>query len=284
MANQFKKAIDWLNSQKKDFNEGLYILQASGFKPGVVRKLARHGVDGPSAMERLIFQMREYAKTYGTPQEVPDTDPELHVFEGQEANADESEKTKVHVMEKAEAMEKGELEVTGTAREVIHNYAVAYKDREICMRKLREMGETNDEETMKRRKELSDIIEKRTNEMEKLYPLFVKFESGEAVSDEELENAMKEEEKTDEGKKEGQEDGKKESSFEGKSREELLLLKKNATSRIVRAQNKLQYQNEAKQDKPNPMPEGPKKVQLEKKIEKEKKLIEELDMAIAQFG
>ena len=64
----------------------------------------------------------------------------------------------------------------------------------------------------------------------------------------------------------------------------MVLLKKNATSRITRAKCKLEYQTETKGETPNPMPEGPKREKLLAKIANEEKLIEAIDMAIAKFG
>ena len=61
-------------------------------------------------------------------------------------------------------------------------------------------------------------------------------------------------------------------------------MKKNAGVRLLRTQNKLDYQSDKKGDAPNPMPEGPERVKLETRLENIKKEIEAIDMAIAKFG
>ena len=61
MTNNFIKhrqaAIDWLNG-KRDFDAGIKVLEESKFKPGVVAKLKRVGVNGPEAKARLVYLMR----------------------------------------------------------------------------------------------------------------------------------------------------------------------------------------------------------------------------------
>ena len=285
----FQRATAWLNG-KKDFAAGLEVLKDSGFKPAVVRKLARDGADGPAAAERLEFQMREFVKAYGITASVPDTDPELHVFDGQEAPADHDETQQLGIMDMAEKMESGELP-TGdlTPTKVIHEYAAAYRQREKAIRQMAGVGEQNDEKSMARRKELSDLIDEKTALMERLYPLFERYQSGADISEEEFENAMHTDADNPESSSDNsaaQESGEAHTSedLEGKSREELVKLRKNAGVRLLRTQNKLEYQSDKKGDAPNPMSEGPERVKLEARIENIKKEIEAIDMAIAKFG
>lgn len=61
-------------------------------------------------------------------------------------------------------------------------------------------------------------------------------------------------------------------------------MKKNESIKIVKARNMLLYQTEKKQKKENPMPEGPKRIKYEKKIEKLLKLISQIDLKIANLG
>lgn len=292
--NVFEKAAAWISSQKKDFGQGIAILQESGFRPGVVRKLAHDGADGPAAAERLEFNMREFVQAYGI-KVVPDTDAELHVFEGEESPADTPVEQQMGIMASAEALENDELLIENeNAVTVIHEYAAAYRRREKARRLMAEVGEKNEEESMAKRREFSDEIEECTTLMERLYPLFERYQSGADLSSEDVEKALKGTSATSDDPSAATESGAAHTSeatagqvlgdFEGKSREELVQLKKNAASRIVKAKNKLEYQSEKKEEKPNPMPEGPKRVKLEAKIANEEKLIEAIDMAIAKFG
>ncbi|MBR0202426.1 MAG: hypothetical protein IJQ44_08205 [Bacteroidaceae bacterium] len=299
--NLFEVAAIWLNGEKKDFQEGIAILKEAGFKPGVVSKLERDGVGGPAAAERLEFQIREFMKAYGFDSNVPDTDPELHVFDGQESPADIPEEKQLGIMATAEKIEAEEMTVEDVnAERVIHEYAAAYRQREQAMRLMAEVGEQNDEESMAKRKQFSDKIDECTALMERLYQLFERYQSGAEISDEDVEKTIKGSSSTSPEHSAAMDSGAAHTSeatatvpaasaacgidLEGKSREELVLLKKNATSRITRAKCKLEYQAETKGETPNPMPEGPKREKLLAKIANEEKLIEAIDMAIAKFG
>ncbi len=56
---------------------------------------------------------------------------------------------------------------------------------------------------------------------------------------------------------------------------QLIIKRNNLRSSITRAKNQLEYQSQKKADKPNPMPDCPKRRELEVRIaEKEKELAE----------
>jgi hypothetical protein len=291
LKETFRKTVGWLNGQKRDFHEGLSLLKEAGFKPAVVRKLERDGEEGPSARERLEFQLREYAKAYGTHKEVADTDAELHVFDGQEAPADQDEIQQLGIMKVAEKMEAGEILTNEkVAPKIVHSYAVAYRNREKAMRLMREAGEQNDDASMARRKQLSDEIEQCTALMERLYLLYERCQSGADISEADVEKALevnstanptaasKESATTESGAAHTSEE------LEGKSRDELQKMKKNAQVRLLRTENKLLYQSEKKLEAENPMPDGAERVKLETRAASIRKDIEAIDMAIAKFG
>lgn len=291
----FLKAADWLNGKKREFNTGITILKEAAFKPAVVMKLERDGAQGPAAQQRLEHQMREFVKAFGITDNVPDTDAELHVFDGQEAPADQDEQQQLGIMAVAGQMESGEISIDNEhARTVIQTYAEAYRRREKAMRLMAEVGETNDEQSMEQRKIHSTTIDACTTLMEALYPLFEKYQSGADISQEELAEAM------DNGTPAGNQPASTAADSEaecpavppaepsaalaGKSRDELLKLKKNAQVRLLRTENKLLYQSEKKLEAENPMPEGPERVKLETRAANIRKEIEDIDMAIAKFG
>lgn len=299
----FQKAVDWLNGRERDFTEGIEILKEATFKPAVTRKLERDGEQGPAVSERLEFQLREFVKAFGTPKEVTDTDAELHVFNGQEAPADQDEQQQLGIMAMAEKMEKGELQTNAkVAPKIVYSYAVAYRNREKAMRLMRETGEQNDETSMARRKQLSDEIEECTALMERLYPLYERYQSGADISEEDVAKALEKSSpanSTTTSENSAATDSSAAhtpdavcpsvsptdpASLEGKSRDELLKLKKNALVRLLRTENKLLYQSEKKQEVENPMPEGPERVKLETRAASIRKNIEAIDIAIAKFG
>ena len=282
----FNAAVAWLNG-RRDFSEGIALLRQAGFKPGVVAKLARDGVSGPVAMERLVFQMRELLKAIGRPLKVEDTDAELHVFEGTEAPADHNETQQLGVLRTAQELEAGTVTMEATPARLIRQYSQAYKQRDKAMRMMASAGETNDTAVMEQRHQLSDEIERLTSLMERLYPLFERYQSGADITDEEVSAAI-------EGKPSRQTDSPSEKSasqesgaghtMEGETRDELVRLRKNAQVRLLRTQNKLQYQSEKVADTPNPMPEGPKRMQLETRAAQLEQEIHDYDLAIARFG
>lgn len=126
--------------------------------------------------------------------------------------------------------------------------------------------------------------------MERLYPLFERYQSGAEISEEDLEMAL---EKTSSDDPDvtsentaATESGATHTSeeLEGKSRDELTKMKKNALVRLLRTENKLLYQSEKKMEAENPMPEGPERVKLETRAENIRMDIKAIDMAIAKFG
>lgn len=284
-------AIDWLHTTKKDFAAGVEILSQAGFRPAVTRKLKRDGEGGPDAFERLTWNLRSLVAAYGRDVNIEDTDPVLSVFDGKEAPKEHDESHQLGIMTLACQIEKDEVLIEGeNPRKVISEYANAYRSREKAIRLMGEVGEQNDEESMTRRKQLSDEIERHTALMERLYPLYETFESGADISDEDVEKALEINSQTipdttsensaanDSSAAHTSED------LEGKSRDELLKLKKNAQVRLLRTENKLLYQSEKKLEVENPMPPGPERVKLETRVENIKKDIEAIDMAIAKFG
>ena len=66
--------------------------------------------------------------------------------------------------------------------------------------------------------------------------------------------------------------------------EELKKLKANANTRLCRARNMLLYSSEKQTEKENPLPECPKRVKYEKKVEQETALIERIDYRLAELG
>jgi len=64
----------------------------------------------------------------------------------------------------------------------------------------------------------------------------------------------------------------------------LKAMKKSLQINIHKAKNKLEYQEETKQKRSNPMPEGPKRLDLEKTIEEREKEIERIEFKIVEIA
>lgn len=290
MTNNFIKhrqaAIDWLNG-KRDFDAGIKVLEESRFKPGVVAKLKRVGVNGPEAKARLVYLMRSLVQAWAMPEgEAADnTDPATGV-DANEEMAIHTDSSDAYINMAIEKLTVDPEAFPKRIASVIREYADAYKRRDILHKQLADLPEDNGEETVAKRKELSNEIQAKTELMERMYPLYEKFLSlNEDITEEDiqsLEHSTDDTESTDEKDSSGSESGT--GNLDGRTKEELQKLRKSVATKIGRAKNMLEYQQETKAESPNPMPESPKRVKYETKIANLSRELEQIDYAIAKLG
>ena len=290
MTNNFIKhrqaAIDWLNG-KRDFDEGIKVLEESKFKPGVVAKLKRVGAKGPEAKARLIYLMRSLIQAWAMPEEeaTDNIDPATGV-DADEEMAIHTDSSVAYINMAIEKLTVDPEAFPKRIASVIREYADAYKRRDILHKQLADLPEDNGEETVAKRKELSNEIQAKTELMERMYPLYEKFLSlNEDITEEDiqsLEHSTDDTESTDEKDSSGYESGT--GNLDGRTKEELQKLRKSVATKIGRAKNMLEYQQETKADEPNPMPESPKRVKYETKIANLTIELEKIDYAIAKKG
>lgn len=282
MQNHFieyrQKAVDWLNGTR-DFNEGIQILEESKFKPGVVAKLKKHGVNGPEVMSRLKFLMRELIQAWAMPDDalVDNVDPSTGLDAGSDTK-DHTDAAAMKLVDAVKLLDSGEQTFPTNISAVIREYANAYKKRDALHKQLADMPEDNEEKTMQARAELSNQIAVLSDLMEKLYPLYEKYQTeGKDLSDEDMQalEAAEDEKKPKETP---------DVDYSKFSKEELQKARKSVATKISRARNMLEYQQEAKADVANPMPDCPKKVKYENKIANLSSDIEKIDYAIAALG
>ena len=290
MTNNFIKhrqaAIDWLNG-KRGFDEGIKVLEESKFKPGVVAKLKRVGAKGPEAKARLIYLMRSLIQAWAMPEEATDNiDPAT----GVDADEDQTIVTDSSAAYINMAIEKLIVDPEAFPKRiasVIREYADAYKTRDMLHKQLAELPEDNLDETIAKRKALSDEIARKTEMMERMYPLYEKYQRlQEDISEQDLKSLSKVDDDTQAtDEKDAQDtDESMGDSFEDRTKEELQKLRKSVATKIGRAKNMLEYQQETKADAPNPMPESPKRVKYETKIANLTIELEKIDYAIAKKG
>lgn len=290
MTNNFIKhrqaAINWLNG-KRDFDSGIKVLEESKFKPGVVAKLKRVGEKGPEAKARLVYLMRSLVQAWAMPEEVANDN--IDPATGVDANEDTTIYTDSSEAYINMAIEKLTVDPEAYPKRiasVIREYADAYKRRDILHKQLADLPEDNDEATVAKRKELSDEIKAKTELMERMYPLYEKFQSlKEDISEEDIQSL---EQPTDDNESNDEKDSSINEpgvgNFDGRTKEELQKIRKSVATKIGRAKNMLEYQQETKAETPNPMPESPKKVKYETKIANLTKELEQIDYAIAKLG
>lgn len=290
MTNNFIKhrqaAIDWLNG-KRDFDAGIKVLEESKFKPGVVAKLKRVGEKGPEAKARLVYLMRSLVQAWAMPEgEAADnTDPATGV-DANEEMAIHTDSSEAYINMAIEKLTVDPEAFPKRIASVIREYADAYKRRDILHKQLADLPEDNGEDTVAKRKELSDEIKAKTELMERMYPLYEKFLSlNEDITEEDiqsLEHSTDDTESNDEKDSSINEPGV--GNLDGRTKEELQKIRKSVATKIGRAKNMLEYQQETKAESPNPMPESPKRVKYETKIANLTKELKQIDYAIAKLG
>ena len=268
-----EEAINWLNSKSRAFEEGVDILEESGYKPGVVRRLKTIG-ETPVNREHLVENIRQYLRHLG--QEVEDTDADMGVINGEEPQVLESENdgqdSLITLADKIEAGEKEDFDAK--CGELLITYAKAFRQREQCQRMLLEVPEDNTEENVAKRKEISDDIDRLTDKLERIYPLIKNYIDNGVVPSYEETNEADEENTTDD----------KTADLDALTKDELKRMLKSAKTKILRKTNMLLYQQETKAEQENPLPECPKRTKYETAIAELQKDVEQLEYAIARKG
>lgn len=291
MTNNFIKhrqaAIDWLNG-KRDFDAGIKVLEESKFKPGVVAKLKRVGVKGPEAKPRLVHLMRSLVQAWAMPEgEAADnTDPATGV-DANEEMAIHTDSSDAYINMAVEKLTVDPEAYPKRIASVIREYADAYKKRDILHKQMAELPEDNEPDTMAKRKALSEEIAAKTELMERMYPLYEKYQSlQQDISDDDLQSLEAADDDTQpvEDSDKADDSNSTDASYEGKTKEELQKIRKSVATKIGRAKNMLEYQQETKAESPNPMPESPKRVKYETKIANLSRELEQIDYAIAKLG
>lgn len=290
MTNNFiqhrQKAIDWLNG-KRDFDAGIKVLEDSKFKPGVVAKLKRVGIKAPEAKSRLVYLMRSLVQAWAMNDEevVDNTDPATGL-DAEDTATIVTDSSAAYIQTAAEKLEAEPNAFPERISSVIREYASAYKTRDKLHKQLAELPENNEPDVMEKRQELTKLIAEKTDLMVKLYPLYENYLSlNEDISEEELKQLEHDNDNSTNADASGNGGGvESDNSYVGKSKQELQKLRKSISTKIGRAKNMLEYQQETKKDTPDPMPESPKRVKYETKIANLTAELEQIDYAIAKLA
>lgn len=291
-----RDGIKWLNSQKRDYNTGVNILSRSGYKGFVAARLARTG-EKPQNREKLEYEIRQMIKVWYHPddprfEDVDLADDALPGDDGrQETVSEETGQAIVATAEKELAREADEQPAyPPVIAKIIYDFRECYNERARQHRMLAELGETNTQAVCAQRKDIVARIAFLSNRMTLLAAIKQQYEQNkELPSEEQLDELYKKEsspeEKTE--KEEGEEEDAEvaKTDLAALSVEELKKAKSNAKSKITKAQNMLLYSTESKpkDGKENPLPDCPKRVKYEKKIEQQKALVEKIEYRLAEL-
>lgn len=254
------EAMKWLAQKpdKRNFAAGLRILVKSGYKPNVQKLLQKKG-ELPWTMEKLTSCLRDVVQVYYNPDDprfddVPDADM-LNDKTGEKPTVDEQDGI-------ANLAASSDFQSMPEVMQIlIRNFADAYKQRAKLTRQRYELGESNDEDVVNKRKTLGESIDKLTDYMDVLASMRQAYESDGVLPDLEKLN------KTDvQGS--GSEDAPDDSvDYKAMTTEKLKTRKKSLTNQITRKENMLLYQSDTKQEEENPLPDSPKRIKLLKQIE-----------------
>jgi hypothetical protein len=259
--------IDWLNSKDRSMDKGLSILKDAGYKPHVVQNFEKNKgrVDIP---KKLVKEIRNYVNycTHPDPEapdhedEPPVTDPDVFI-----PNIDQ-ELSK---------------EYPPVIKKILTECRELYTERSKAHAELKTTGESNDEQSMEARKRTGIIMDAASRRMDTLWKAFEEYrESGNEPDEKALfaepfnpEDAIKQ--KAPEPKTEKLE--------LPDDVEALKKMSENWRTKLVKAENKLAYQTDKKGAKPNPMPQGPKRIAQEKRVAKLKEEKLAIDTKIAEL-
>lgn len=265
-----ESAIAWMNG-RRDFNQGIAVLEKAGFKPGVVARLKMADSSGPSAALRLKHLMITLIQAWALPtQETEDTNLEQGILDGKDVGTVEPG-GELTIKEAGDRLEAGEL--TGMpqpVKDIVFSFRKAYVERDKLHRMLAGMGEDNSPEVVEKRKGMSDRIEELSMEMDRLYPQFDAYVKEKRIPD------------TEEPEGAGTGTEGQGMDFGKMTVENLKFMKKSLSTKILRATNRLLYQSETKQEKANPMPDGPERVKYETKIKVLSGRLEQIKVELAR--
>lgn len=255
-------AMQWLaqSRDKRNFVAGLQILAMSGYKPTVHALLARKG-ELPWTTEKLTSCLRDVIQVYYNPDDPRFTDgSDVDVLN--DSDGEHQPIAEQHNMAKVADTEQFKA-IPEVMQLVVKAYADAYKQRAKLARQRQEIGESNDEDSVARRKAIGEEMEHLTAYMDALAPIKEAYDKEGTVPDREtFENIAGsiEQPKIDD-------DADAETDYKTMDTEKLRTRRKSLTDQITRKENQLLYQSNSKQSAENPMPESPKRVKLLKQIE-----------------
>ena len=237
-----REAIKWLNvaPAKRNYTQGVLILQKSGYKPQVAALLVRQGEKGWTR-EKLMYCMREMLQVYYTPDDPRFNDEDVDVLNEQagESNIREHQVDVSDVEQQGPSYKKWPAPI----QRLMRAYVMAFRQREKANRERAALPDTNAAE------EIRAILEDNAND---------NVNDNLNVSDDADEDLTQLDTET------------------------LRIRRKSLVTGRTRKENMLKYQTSSRQRRENPMPDCPKRVKLERQIEKLTERISKYDYELAK--
>lgn len=255
--------------RRKTVDEGLTLLQQTGYKPIVCENFLKNKFrrDIPQKIDSVL---RNYLRYPINPNDPDHADIEKGIPAEVNVNF---EKVSKEIAESGTGEEYPEI-----IKKVLTEYSDLYKQRSILHKELKEVGETNSDAAVAKRKTFAASILGISHRMEELWNSFSAYkESGLIPAEDLLKTPFDPQNPVQMPEKKNSTDLTLAEDMDG-----LKKQKENWRIKIAKAENKLLYQSERKLAKENPMPKGPKRLTLEKKVEKLKAEKERIEYAIAE--
>lgn len=291
-----EEAVRWLrrDPSRQDYATGIGLLERLRFKPLLTRRL-KACADNPSSRRILVQAVSDGVNVYRNPSKpkFADTIPaEIEEMTGGTLPPPPQE-----VSEAKDVPVEPASPFPDAVRRLMRWYSDAYRRRDRLHREMRSLGEGNDPPTMARRKVLSDRINTLTDYMDELYPLREEYDSRHVEPTEgqltaigafdvwEARHALEEPSGVQPSATvDAASFRKKDENFDTMPLPELRKRRASIRTMIVRKQNQLLYQSDAKQEKENPMPICPERTKTEHQLEALKQKLYLVVKAISKFG
>ena len=272
IKNQQIEITNWLNSDR-NYDDGVFLYQKYGKNP--VLKRLFPGREKFQA-EKLAYELGKLIGL-GFNQTLESQEPDNKQVPDSGSDETTPNPTNTQLTDKAEtfadkakaaaetlgAMAAGDPVPAGNyppvINQIIAEFSRLYNERGMLKKQENDTPDENTPENIETRRKIIEKIESISARMDILYAAKKAYLEKDIVPDEKelypVPNQQAASDPTDSG--------------------QLIIKRNNLRSSITRAKNQLEYQSQKKADKPNPMPDCPKRRELEVRIaEKEKELAE----------
>ena len=249
--NQVIEIRNWLNSDR-NYNDGVFLYNKYGNNDSLKRIFpGREKFQAQKLAYELAklagFSFSDFLKDQVIQEEVTPVSPQKNTTENNEDTGLTGQTNRKMI------------EYPPLIRRVIHEMSRLYNDRSMLKTQQNAIPDENTPANVEKRKNLVDMIEALSGRIQLLFEAKKAYLERGIIPDE---NALFPPEESKQ------------------SIEELQTRLKNLRSYISKDKNILVYQRETRQEKPNPMPDSPKKERILKRIEKNEKEVQELEKRI----
>jgi hypothetical protein len=259
-----KKTITkWLNGPQ-DYQEGLAILQELTRKHKVLSKLMKG--ESKTRAEKLAYMLSKEIGLKAVPKPITGQSAESKKPQPQKPEEATPEEGRLSLIGKDTKLSDFPVEI----QRVINDYSALYRERGKMHKMLVFVGDDNDDVSCGQRADLASKIKEISEKMEAFFQAYDAYKKEGVI----LTKALYPDPS----------DKKEPDPEPDQSVDDMKRLKKNLQASLVKDRNLILYKTKTKPDNgtENPLPEGPRKIKLEKRIKAKEKQIADLEMKIAK--